>query len=149
MINVADVAIMTRYLTAWTNTHNALARKMKDQNGALKGAIQMETVEVVISLPKDLYKGIERRNGELETEYVCDELMKAIDNGTVLPKGHGRLIDADAFIEKLKDVRKEVWLIWLTTDELMQEIIETLETSGSAESDAPTVLEKEVGDDEV
>ena len=31
----------------------------------------------------------------------------------------------------------------------MQEIIETLETSGSAESDAPTVLEKEVGDDEV
>lgn len=55
----------------------------------------MKTVEVVIRLPKDLYKGIECRNGELETEYVCDELMKAIDNGTVLPKGHGRLIDTD------------------------------------------------------
>ena len=56
----------------------------------------METIEVVIRIPKDLYEGIECRNGELETEYVCDELMKAVDNGTVLPKGHGRLIDADS-----------------------------------------------------
>lgn len=46
MINVTDVAIMTSYLMAWTNTHTALARKMKDRNGALKGAIQMETVEL-------------------------------------------------------------------------------------------------------
>ena len=104
MINVADVAIMTSYLMAWTNTHNALARKMKDQNGALKGAIQMKTVEVVIRLPKDLYKGIECRNGELETEYVCDELMKAIDNGAVLPKGHGRLCDIDAALKCMEEV---------------------------------------------
>ena len=46
MINVTDVAIMTSYLTAWTNTHTALARKMKDRNGALKGATQMKTVEL-------------------------------------------------------------------------------------------------------
>lgn len=104
MINVVDVAIMTSYLTAWTNTHNALARKMKDQNGVLKGAIQMKTVEVVIRLLKDLYKGIECRNGELETEYVCDELMKAIDSGTVLPKGHGRLCDIDAALKCMEEV---------------------------------------------
>lgn len=59
----------------------------------------METVEVVIRIPKDLFDGIECRNGELETEYVCDKLMKAIDNGTILPKGHGRLVDADAVME--------------------------------------------------
>lgn len=47
MINVTDVAIMTSYLTAWTNTHNALARKMKDRNGVLKEVIQMETVEYI------------------------------------------------------------------------------------------------------
>ena len=45
MINVTDVAIMTSYLTAWTNTRNALARKTKDRNGVLKGAIQMKTVK--------------------------------------------------------------------------------------------------------
>lgn len=60
----------------------------------------METVEVVIRIPKDLYEGIECRNGELETEYVCDELMKAVDNGTVLPKRHGDLKDI-AEIERL------------------------------------------------
>ena len=53
----------------------------------------MEMVEVVIRIPKDLYEGIECRDGSLETEYVCDELMKAVDNGTVLPKGHGDLKD--------------------------------------------------------
>ena len=38
MIDVLSiiVAIMTSYLTAWTSTHNALVRKMKDRNGALK-----------------------------------------------------------------------------------------------------------------
>lgn len=53
-------------------------------------------MQIVIDIPEDLYEGIERRDGALETEYVCDELMKAVDNGTPLPKGHGRLIDADA-----------------------------------------------------
>lgn len=54
-----------------------------------------ETIEVVIRLSKDLYKGIKHQNGELETEYVCDELMKAVDNGIELPIGHGRLGDID------------------------------------------------------
>ena len=53
-------------------------------------------MKIVIDIPNELYKGIEERDGSLETEYVCDELMKAVDNGTVLPKGHGRLIDVDA-----------------------------------------------------
>ena len=60
----------------------------------------METVEVVIKLSKDLYKGIECRNSELETEYVCDELMKAIDNGVLLPENHGRLFILDEELAK-------------------------------------------------
>jgi hypothetical protein len=49
-------------------------------------------MQIVIDIPEDLYEGIERRDGALETEYVCDELMKAVDNGTPLPKGHEKLI---------------------------------------------------------
>ena len=60
----------------------------------------METVEVMIKLPKDLYNGIECRNGELETEYVCDELMKAINNGVLLSEGHGRLFILDEELAK-------------------------------------------------
>lgn len=39
-------------------------------------------MKLIIEIPEDLYEGIERRDGALETEYVCDELMKAVDNGT-------------------------------------------------------------------
>ena len=56
-------------------------------------------MKLIIEIPDELYKGIESRNGELETEYVCDELMKAVDNGTPLPKGHGRLCDLDAALK--------------------------------------------------
>ena len=60
-------------------------------------------MQIVIEIPDDLYEGIERRDGALETEYVCDELMKAVDNGTPLPKGHGRLI------EDTPELERELW----------------------------------------
>ena len=56
----------------------------------------METVEVVIRIPKDEY-GYMIAN---PTRYqVCDDekiLYNYIKHGTVLPKGHGRLGDLDA-----------------------------------------------------
>ena len=56
-------------------------------------------MKLVINVRDELYKGIERCDGSLETEYVYDELMKAVCNGIPLPKGHGRLVDADAILE--------------------------------------------------
>lgn len=41
-------------------------------------------MKLIIDIPEELYNGIECRNPELETEYVCHELMKAVDNGTPL-----------------------------------------------------------------
>lgn len=41
-------------------------------------------MKLIIDIPEELYNGIECRNGELETEYVCNELMKAVDKGTPL-----------------------------------------------------------------
>ena len=51
-------------------------------------------IELVIKIPEETYKNIQSRdwkNGEL----VFSDEWKAIHNGTILPKGHGRLIDAD------------------------------------------------------
>lgn len=59
----------------------------------------MADIELVIKISEDLYNGIERRDCALETEYVCDELMKAVDNAIPLPKGHGRLIDIDDMLD--------------------------------------------------
>ena len=60
--------------------------------------MQMETVEVVIRLPKDEYNYIQLYGGikPFSTNFIA----KQIKNGAVLPKGHGRLIDADAVLEE-------------------------------------------------
>lgn len=51
-----------------------------------------EMIEVVIKLPKYYYEAL------IKDKVGCEVLVtyKAIANGTLLPKGHGRLIDADS-----------------------------------------------------
>ena len=52
-----------------------------------------DDVELVIKIPKEDYKAIKNMQvvGDMTITYVFD----AIRNGTPLPKGHGRLIDAN------------------------------------------------------
>lgn len=51
-------------------------------------------MQIVINIPKDLYDQLKWREEEIRKhkKYV---VYKAILDGTVLPKGHGRFIDAD------------------------------------------------------
>lgn len=68
----------------------------------------MEIVEVVIRVPKELYeaiiKDIEQENW-YDEDAPIDKTMRAIANGTVLSKGHGRLIDADAEIKAMENMK--------------------------------------------
>ena len=50
-------------------------------------------MQIVIEIPEEIYSRILERNRihTFDNETVCD----AIKNGIPLPKGHGRLIDAD------------------------------------------------------
>ena len=54
-------------------------------------------MKLIIDIDEDYYKAI------WENGYIYDEdnedIAKAIRNGTPLPKGHGRLIDANYFRE--------------------------------------------------
>ena len=59
----------------------------------------METVEVVIRIPKRTYDRVSER-GIIAFGDDAYYIGHAIENGTVLPKGHGRLIDADAVLEE-------------------------------------------------
>lgn len=54
-------------------------------------------MEVVIKIPDELYKKLKtpKTVGLSEAFDQRAILVRAIQNGTVLPKGHGRLIDAD------------------------------------------------------
>ena len=57
-----------------------------------------DTVEVVIRIGKKYYDNL------MSKAYLIPYgLEKAIANGTVLPKGHGRLIDADVLADSFED----------------------------------------------
>lgn len=52
-------------------------------------------MQIVIDISEDLYVKI-KRQGYVHTAYA-DKVGKVISNGTPLPEGYGRLIDADSF----------------------------------------------------
>lgn len=69
-------------------------------------------MKVVIEIPDDFYKNVQD-NYRLGNGDVVQIPIGCISNGTPLPKGHGRLVDADAFerrcmfdsdIEDMQDV---------------------------------------------
>ena len=63
-------------------------------------------MQIVIDIPEEIYKKIKetnmvisgRRNGKL----ISSILFNAVDDGTPLPKGHGRLIDGDELESRMK-----------------------------------------------
>ena len=64
--------------------------------------------EIIIKIPDTAYEGILNADkaGENWGEDLLGILCNSIVHGTILPKGHGCLIDADEF-EKLADKRFE------------------------------------------
>lgn len=74
----------------------------------------MADVEVVIKIPREDYEYIKNSK---------DFNFNVIKNGTPLPKGHGRLIDADAFIDTLGCSDRDIY------------------AKACIEEDAPTILE--------
>ena len=56
----------------------------------------METVEVLIRIPKDKYDEIMDMKSVLQVKPDLFRYSVAIANGKVLPKGHGELKDYDA-----------------------------------------------------
>lgn len=95
-------------------------------------------MQIVIDISEKEYAQICERHGRLSS---------FVRSGKVLPKGHGLLIDADAFIDGLRDSSKRQryneCLIdeFLTVDDVFQAVIESLENKGLAEGDAPTIIE--------
>lgn len=64
----------------------------------------METVEIVIKIPRDRYETLVEINDRIkkgESIYKLGMYEKAIANGIPLPEGHGRLVDADELIDTL------------------------------------------------
>ena len=67
-------------------------------------------MQLVIEIPEEQYITLNAKSQE-EVLTVIDVslLIKAIKNGTPLPKGHGRLVDSDDMIADLHRQCKEVF----------------------------------------
>jgi len=113
----------------------------------------MSDVELIVKIDEKLYKDIYSDaeimiyGGMRSGKSLLATLLRAIRNSTPLPKGHGRLIDADAFIAMMEDASKrqkyKELLIGdcLTVDDVFKAVIESLLNKGFAEGDAPTIIE--------
>lgn len=104
-------------------------------------------MKLVINIPDAIKEMADEDDKRLMHFMWMIILVDAIKNGVVLPKGHGRLIDADAFIKKMEDASKrqnyKKLLIddLLTVDDVFKAIIESLQNRGLAEGDSPTIIE--------
>lgn len=65
----------------------------------------METVEVVIRIPKKAYEQVIKQ-GDIRNGMNSVYIAQAIINGTVLSRKHGRLIDADTYRKEMLDSRE-------------------------------------------
>jgi hypothetical protein len=65
-------------------------------------------MQIVIDIDEDLYKSIIGHRCKIIFQQRCDyeDLKNAIEDGTSLPKGHGRLIDADRVIAEATEKMK-------------------------------------------
>ena len=103
-------------------------------------------MQIVIELADEEYEKNKKNRCDYHT------LCTAIKKGTPLPKGHGRLIDADAFCKILKQVSDERRYDTLFSDNLLSvadvfdAIISDLKgTSLDGYMNAPTIIEADGG----
>ena len=111
----------------------------------------METVEVVIKIPKE-YKDYIEGGAGIIPDKIIQYLFNALDNGTVLPKGHGELIDKEQLFNMrlggeytLKDATKYGNLCaeqqhFSYSTLMMYELVDIID-------DMPTVIEADKGDE--
>ena len=62
----------------------------------------MADIELVIKIPEEIYESSKKECDENDS-LIIDTFTYAIGNGTPLPKGHGRLIDADVLVDGFED----------------------------------------------
>ena len=68
-------------------------------------------MEIVIDIPKEQYTTLNAKSQNEVTAVIdISMLINSIRNGTPLPEGHGRLIDADALFEGFSEIGIEPYI---------------------------------------
>ena len=102
--------------------------------------------EVVIKIPNEIYQDV------IKNGFIYDEdgevISHAIINGTVLPKGHGRLGDLDNIWSELKELEEHYQAEFLKKSNAIHESAMCGRYFGFTASkfivqDAPTIIESD------
>lgn len=98
-------------------------------------------MQIVIDIPEEVYKSLNKNSWN--SCFVNDELTileQALCNGTPLPKGHGRLIDADSIYQIVRPIEQsdaEWGMTAETAIRLMHDVF----------NKAPTIIEADKDDE--
>ena len=65
----------------------------------------MADIELVIKIPKEKYNMIKNK---MYCAIYDVEVYEAVTNGTLLPKGHGRIMDVDKVIKKMEEREEQL-----------------------------------------
>lgn len=113
----------------------------------------MANIELVIKIDKDIAQGI--IDGENDTSRSIVKsfqatIADAIKNGTILPKGHGRLGDLDNIWNKLKELEEYYQAEFLKESNAIHKSAMNGRLYGFTNSkfivqDAPTIIEARKG----
>jgi len=102
-------------------------------------------MKIVIDIPEEVYNSI--KSNEEIIKYITkdgrgsNQLQGslAIINGTILPEGHGRLIDADELIKQLEATANIEWNMQVGSSKGLIDAIDIVD-------DIPTIIEADDGE---
>lgn len=94
--------------------------------------MNMADIELVIKIPEEMYKWVNDVNKFFD-DYGTSDFIDLVKNGTPLPKGHGKMIDADVLCDYFWDNRSKLY-----THKDLQIVIDN----------APTIIEADKAESE-
>lgn len=97
-------------------------------------------MKLIIDIPEEAIKTTNIANDTIAYLECCTpRLLDMLRNGTPLPKGHGRLVDADVFEKRLMDARS--YYIGEKADDFDLRFAAGLKSAAERLVDAPTIIE--------
>ena len=96
-------------------------------------------MKIVIDIDKENYKSC--LTSEYARKVIYCDLVYAIRRGTILPKGHGKLIDADELIKQLEMIANDEWNKQVGSSKVLEDVIDIID-------DTPIIIEADNGSEE-
>lgn len=91
----------------------------------------MSDVELIIRIPEVYFEALKKTeeivSGQRSGKTFMSVIYERVANGTPLPKGHGRLIDADELIKQLEALANDEWNKQVGSSKGLEDVIDIVD----------------------